>query len=133
MSVQTITRHDRPARDRGAATPSPIAPRLVAALIGVVALHVLDDTVVQPQPGTSALDHVAGALIPVALLAGAAWAYRRLRPGARGALLLALAPLALIAGFEAIHGLGAGGPTGDDFSGLAAAAVAPVLLAIGAA
>ena len=34
--------------------------------IGVLALHVIDDSFLQPQPGTSAGDHLAGGLVPLA-------------------------------------------------------------------
>ena len=51
--------------------------------IALIALHVVDDSFVQPQPGTTAGDHLAGGLVPLALLALAAWAYPRMRPGGR--------------------------------------------------
>ena len=36
--------------------------------IGVIALHVVDDNYLQPQPGTSAGDHVVSGLVPLAVL-----------------------------------------------------------------
>src|SRR3954468_20715757 len=109
--------------------------RTVRLLLAVLGLHVLDDTALQPQPGTSVADHLPGLLIPLAVLAALAWAYPRLRPGVRGAALLALAPLALVMGIEAFRALSDDGlaVSGDDFTGLAAAATAPALAAIGAA
>ena len=53
--------------------------------IGLVALHVVDDNFVQPNPGTSAGDHLASGLIPLAILAFVAGLYPRLRAGARAA------------------------------------------------
>ena len=40
----------------------------------------LDDNFLQPQPGTSAGDHLASGLVPLAILARAALVYPRLRP-----------------------------------------------------
>jgi X-Pro dipeptidyl-peptidase-like protein len=64
--------------------------RLAVALI---ALHVVDDNFVQPQPGTSAGDHLVSGLVPLAALGGAALAYPRLRGALRGAMALAFGVL----------------------------------------
>ena len=72
---------------------------MIAGLgIGVLALHVIDDSFLQPQPGTSAGDHLAGGLVPLALIAAAAFAYPRVRAGVRGTLALFFGLLALIMG-----------------------------------
>jgi hypothetical protein len=42
---------------------------LVLPAIGLIALHVVDDSFVQPQPGTSAADHLVSGLVPLAALA----------------------------------------------------------------
>ena len=63
---------------------------LMAVATGLVALHVADDSFFQPASGTSALDHLAGGLIPIAVLALGAWAYPRVRSGARA--LIASSP-----------------------------------------
>ena len=52
--------------------------------IALIALHVLDDNYLQPQPGMSPADHVVSGVVPLALLGLAAWAYPRLRGGRRG-------------------------------------------------
>jgi hypothetical protein len=39
---------------------------LFFAAVGAIGLHVVDDNFVQPQPGTSASDHVFSGLIPLA-------------------------------------------------------------------
>jgi uncharacterized protein len=65
----------------------------------VLAVHTLVDTVVAPERGTAWSDHVAPALVPLALLAGATAAYPRLRAGARAAL-------AALAGVLALEGFG---------------------------
>ena len=67
--------------------------RLFALAITVIALHVVDDNYLQPQPGTSAGDHVVSGLVPIAVLGLAAWAYPRLRAVARRTLALALGVL----------------------------------------
>ena len=54
----------------------------------LVALHVADDSFLQPPAGTSAADHLAAGLVPIALLAAAAWGYGRVRAGWRGLLAL---------------------------------------------
>ena len=49
----------------------------------IVGLHIADDAFVQPEPGTSALDHLPGGLVQLAALGLAAAAYRRGRAGVR--------------------------------------------------
>jgi uncharacterized protein len=100
--------------------------------VGVIAFHVIDDSFVQPQPGTSAGDHLFSGLIPLAILALAAWAYPRVRPGARAAIALSLVLPAALSGSEAIYYASKTGLSGDDYSGLLALGAAPVLLALGA-
>jgi hypothetical protein len=104
---------------------------LFLAGIGAIALHVLDDSFVQPQPGTSAGDHLVSGLVPLALLALSAWAYPRLREGSRAALALLWAFPAALSGVEAVYYSGHGGLSGDDYTGLLAIGAAPVLLGVG--
>ena len=40
--------------------------------VAVIAVHVLDDSFLQPEPGTSAGDHLVSGLVPLAALAIAA-------------------------------------------------------------
>src|SRR5829696_6798069 len=100
--------------------------------LALIALHVLDDNVVQPQPGTSPGDHVVSTLLPLALLGLAAWAYPRLRGGRRGALALILGVLGLAAGIEGLHYARNAGPTGDDFTSLLCLPAGLLLLGLGA-
>src|SRR4051812_2597623 len=102
----------------------------VAAVVLIVG-HVIDDSFVQPQPGTSASDHLVSGLVPVAFLLGAVWGYRRLRGGRRGALALALGVLGLAAGGEAWHYTSTVGPSGDDYTGLLAVVAGLLLVVIG--
>jgi hypothetical protein len=101
--------------------------------IGVVALHVVDDSFLQPNPGTSAGDHLAGGLIPLAALVTAGALYGRLRPGARAATALLAGFFGVLGGTEAVHYSRAGGPSGDDYTGLLSIVAGLVLLGIGGA
>jgi uncharacterized protein len=101
--------------------------------IGVLALHVLDDSFMQPQPGTSAGDHLAGGLVPLALIALAVAFYPRVRAGARGTLAVAFGLLALIMGTaEAGYYTLKIGPSGDDYTGLLSIAAGLFLVGLGA-
>ncbi len=101
--------------------------------LAIVALHVADDNFLQPEPGTSPSDHLAGGLLPLALLAAAAYAYPRLRAGARGALALSIGLLAITVGAASgLYSTLAVGPSGDDFTGLLAIAAGLALVATGA-
>src|ERR687895_421099 len=114
---------ERPGSDRG---------RVVfTAAVGLIAVHVIDDSFLQPQPGTSAGDHLFSGLIPLAILAVAVWAYPRVRAGARAAMALSLVVPAVLSGAEAISYGGKTGLSGDDYTGLLALAAAPVLLVLG--
>jgi uncharacterized protein len=99
--------------------------------IAVIALHVLDDNFVQPQPGTSATDHLVSGLVPLAGLALAAWAYPRLRGGRQGALALVLGVFGIVVGIEAVHYTSTVGASGDDFTGLLAIPAGVLLLGLG--
>jgi hypothetical protein len=102
--------------------------------IGVVGLHVVDDSFLQPQPGTSAADHLTGGLVPLALLVLAAVAYPRLRAGLRGSVAILAGLFGVIVGSaEAAYYTLTVGPSGDDFTGLAALAAGLALIGIGAA
>jgi uncharacterized protein len=101
--------------------------------IAVIALHVVDDNYVQPQPGTSAADHLISGLVPLAVLGLAAWGYPRLRGGWRGALGLTFGVLGIAAGIEAVHYTNKEGASGDDFTGLLCVPAGVILLGLGAA
>jgi MYXO-CTERM domain-containing protein len=107
-------------------------PTISRIALAVVALHVVDDNYLHPQPGTSAGDHLVSGLVPLALIGLAAWAFPRLRGGYRGALALASGMLAIAAGSEAFHYTRELGPSGDDFTGLLCLPAALALLGVGA-
>jgi uncharacterized protein len=99
----------------GLTTQSAVALSAVA----IVGLHVADDAFLQPEPGTSALDHLPGGLVQLGALGVAAVAYRRGRAGLQATIALVVGALALVigaasAGYTAITS----GPSGDDFTGL---------------
>jgi hypothetical protein len=111
--------------------PRSRATLLFLVAVAQIALHVVDDNFLQPQPGTSPADHLVSGLVPLALLGLAAWAYPRLRGGLQGALALALGPLGIAAGIEAFYYTREVGPSGDDFTGLLALPAGALLVALG--
>jgi uncharacterized protein len=129
----------------GTATPRrPAAPPLLRwgggsresalfrAAIALIAVHVVDDNFLQPQPGTSAGDHLVSGLVPLAVLALAAWAYRRMTGLARGTTAVAFGVLGIAASIEAVHYTNKVGPSGDDFTGLLCIPAGVLLVGLGA-
>jgi uncharacterized protein len=104
---------------------------LVAIGVAVVAVHVLDDNFLQPEPGTTAGDHLASGLIPIGVLALACALYPRARPGVRGVLALLLAFSAFLAASEAVYYASKVGASGDDYTGFLAIPAGVVMLAVG--
>ena len=91
---------------------------LARAALGVAALHALDDNFLQPEPGTSAGDHLWGGLIQVGLLVLFAWAYPRLRAGLRATLAIFVGIFTVTMAIEAINYYRDGTLSGDDYTGL---------------
>jgi uncharacterized protein len=127
-----------PARTAGAGTRSRrpagaggLERRIFLVAVGVIALHVVDDSFLQPQPGTSAADHLVSGLVPLAVLGLAALVYARLRGGARAAIALVLGVFGIVAGIEAVHYTTKVGPSGDDFTGLLSIPAGVGLLGLG--
>lgn len=106
---------------------------LARGALAVVALHVVDDSFLQPNPGTSASDHLAGGLIPLTLLVAAIWFYPRVRAGARATIALLGGYLGVLGGVEAIHYTKEVGPSGDDYTGLLSIAAGLALIGLGLA
>jgi fermentation-respiration switch protein FrsA (DUF1100 family) len=94
--------------------------RVARVCLAIIALHVADDSFLQPQPGTSAGDHLVSGLVPLGVIALAAWAYPRLRAGLRAIVALFFGIFGIVTGVEAGYYTTKGGPTGDDFTGLLA-------------
>ncbi|MGZ8793297.1 MAG: CocE/NonD family hydrolase [Gaiellaceae bacterium] len=100
--------------------------------LGVAALHVVDDNFLQPQPGTSAGDHLVGGLVQTAFFVGLAWAYPRLRPGLRGTLAIYVGLFTVVMGAgEAGYYTRENGPSGDDYTGLLAIPAGLLLVGVG--
>ena len=87
---------DAPRKDTGSRLLT--ETRVARASLALVALHVVDDNFLQPQPGTSAGDHLVSGLVPLALLAATAWLYPRLRAGARATTAITVGVLAIVGG-----------------------------------
>ena len=128
-------------RSTGEAAPAgrrPVAWRhetLVFRLaMAAAALWVLDDAFWHREPGASVGDHLASGLVPVALAALLAFAYPRLRPGARALAALTAGSLMIVAGVVdgfrhvAVDRLG-----GDDITAILAALAGAVLVVLGVA
>jgi dienelactone hydrolase len=105
---------------------------LVRLATGVVALHVVDDNFLQPNPGTGAFDHLVSGLVPLALLVGAAGVYGRLRAGARATIALLLGFFGVLVGTEAVAYGRTVGLSGDDYTGVLSIPAGLLLLGVGA-
>jgi fermentation-respiration switch protein FrsA (DUF1100 family) len=121
---------------KAAATQVAAAPLtetgLARVAFGIGVLHVVDDNFLQPQPGTSAVDHLPGGLIQAGLFVLFAWAYPRLRAGARATLALGVGVFMVIMGAgEAGYYLRESGLSGDDYTGLLMIPAGFLLVGIG--
>ena len=123
------------------ASPSRFAPATAALrtetglarlALGAVALHAVDDAWLQPNPGTSAADHLFGGLVPLVLLSVAAVLYPWLRAGSRAVVALLAGFFGVLSGVEAVAYLRDGGLSGDDYTGLVSIPAGLVLLGLGA-
>jgi hypothetical protein len=102
-------------RVRAAALETKLA---VAGLLAI-ALHVLDDNFLQPEPGISVGDHLVSGLVPLAVLGAVAAGYPRLRAGLRATLALFFGILGIvIGGIEPAYYASKEGLSGDDYTGL---------------
>jgi uncharacterized protein len=105
---------------------------LARVALGVAAVHVVDDNFLQPQPGTSAVDHVWGGLVQAAFFVLLAWGYARLRPGLRGTLAIFVGLFTVVMGAgEAGYYTRENGPSGDDYTGLLAIPAGFLLVGVG--
>jgi uncharacterized protein len=97
----------------------------------LVALHIVDDSFLQPAAGTRPEDHLASGLVPLLILAAGAWGYLTLRAGGRALVAIALGVFGLMVTSEAAYYTFAVGASGDDYTGWLAAPAGLVLLGIG--
>jgi pimeloyl-ACP methyl ester carboxylesterase len=107
--------------------------RIFLAALGAVGLHLVDDNYLQPEPGTSAGDHLASGLVPLGFLALVALVYPRLRPGARAYVSMTLGVLAVIVGVPGAYHVTKRAASGDDFTGLLSLVAGVVLVGAGLA
>jgi len=119
----------RPALARASAALRDETARVRLAL-GVVALHIADDNFLQPEPGTSAGDHLASGLVPIAILAAVAYLYPRGRAGVRAATAMTFGVLGIAIGVPGAYYLADGTASGDHYTGLLAI-LAGVVLVLG--
>ena len=105
--------------------------RVARLALGAVALHVVDDNYLQPNPGTSAADHLVSGLVPLGLLVAAGLFYGRLRAGARAAIALLTGVFGVVGGIEAVHYARAVGPSGDDYTGMLSLLSGLLLIGVG--
>jgi hypothetical protein len=105
---------------------------LARIAIGAVALHVADDNFLQPNPGTSAGDHLGGGLLLLGLVVAAGVFYGRVRAGARATIAALAGFLGVLGGTEAIHYTKEVGASGDDFTGLLSIPAGLVLVGLAA-
>jgi fermentation-respiration switch protein FrsA (DUF1100 family) len=100
----------------------------------VIAVHILDDNFFQPQPRTSAGDHLVSGLVPSAVFMGAAVAFPHLGAGLQATLALTLGVLGVVIGAsEAGYYTLEEGPSGDDYTGLLAIPAGLLLVGVGLA
>ena len=104
---------------------------LFYAATGVIAVHVIDDSFLQPNDGTSAADHLVGGLVPIALLGLAAWLYRRSRAGIRAAIAILTGAFGLAVSSEAWYYTREVGASGDDYTGLLCIPAGLLLIGVG--
>ena len=117
-------------RERALAIPKEQLLFILSVL--VLAVHVADDNFLQPQPGTSAADHLVSGLVPIGLLALAVALYRRLRASAQAGIALSLGVFGVVLGIEAVYYAREVGLSGDDYTGVLSIVAGLALIALGA-
>lgn len=96
--------------------------RLFRVALALVALAVVDDAFLHPEPGTAAADHLISGGVPVAVAIALGLAYPRLRAGARAAAALVCGALAILGGTtDGIRHAVVDRVSGDDASAVLAA------------
>ena len=112
---------------------APGAPWVFLVAAAAVALHLADDSFLQPAHGVAAGDHLASGGVPLLALGVAALAYPRVRPGLRAVLALLTAIAGLLSGFlESGYHLSTVGLSDDDYTGLVAGVAGLVLVGLAA-
>src|SRR5918995_3572359 len=135
--ARTMKSIAHPAPQRAATSAAQVTGALREATLArlslaVVALHVVDDNFLQPEPGTSPSSHLVSGLVPLTPLMAAATAYARSRPGMRATWALLAGFFGVLAGTEAVYYTTAVGASGDDYTGLLSIPAGLLLLGLGA-
>ena len=104
---------------------------LARVALGIGALHVVDDNFLQPNPGTSAADHLWGGLVQVGLFVLFAWAYPRLRAGVRATLSIFVGVFMAVMAAEGINEYRDGSLSGDDYTALLCIPAGLLLVGVG--
>jgi hypothetical protein len=104
--------------------------RVFAAGAGFALLHVLDDTFVGRQPGTSVEDELFSGVVVSAILIGSVLLYPRLRAGLRALLALSLGTLIATAGGLHLAHAVIDEAEGSDFTGVLALAGGILLIGL---
>jgi uncharacterized protein len=126
-----VTASPRPGRRRHHA-PHRHEVTAFRVALAFVALAVADDAFIHPEQGTAAGDHLVSALVPLTVAAALAFAYPRLRAGARGATAIVAGVLALTAGVaDGFRHVALDRVAGDDVSAMLAALAGIVLTGLG--
>jgi hypothetical protein len=108
--------------------------RRVFVIATLVALaHAVDDAFVHRGPGLGLGQHALAGLVALAAGIVAIVAFPRLRPGLRAGVAFSFGVFALVNGAMHLGHLDAGGPSGADLTGIAAAAAGVVLIGIAVA
>lgn len=112
-------------------TPRPRDVRVLSAAVALVAAHALADTLVAPEPGTGAGDHLVPAFVTLAVLVVSVAVFARGRDGLRAAVAIVLGLLALEGFAIAVSDASANGPHGDNWSGFLLLPAGLVLCGLG--
>jgi hypothetical protein len=112
--------------------PTRTEHRVVVAALALIALHIADDNYLQPEPGTSAGDHLASGLVPIAILIAVGFVYPHLhRAGMRATLLMTLGAIGIAIGVPGVYYLTDGTASGDHYTAPFAIVAGVVLFVLG--
>jgi alpha-beta hydrolase superfamily lysophospholipase len=115
-----------PLADRRASTREATGFRLALA---VIAVAVLDDAFLHPEPATPLAQRAVSGLAPLAVAVTLAWAYPRLRAGARAAVALVCGVPAVVAGIaDGARHVAVDRVAGDDLTAILAAVAGVALI-----
>jgi hypothetical protein len=106
----------------------------LALSVAAIGIHIADDNLLQPEPGTSVADHLVSGVVPLALAlaVGVAIVSVRFRPGVRATFALLLGVFGVVAGTEAAYYAQAGALSRDDYTGIISILGGFLLLGAGA-